>query len=422
MGCQWGDEGKGKIVDVLAAESHLVARYQGGGNAGHTVIIGDKKFVFHLLPSGVLHDGVKNLVGNGVVVDITTLLEEVDMLRRDGIEIEDRLFIAEHAHIITPLHKAIDQAMERVRGKGKIGTTGRGIGTAYADKARRMGLRVCDLRSPDVLVAKYRKLADYHGAILSRVFGADPPAVEESLEELLALSKRITPMIVDSVSLVNDALAAGREVLAEGAQGVMLDIDHGTYPYVTSSSPTPGGACVGLGVAPTQIKRVIGIVKAYTTRVGEGPMPTELHGEEGERLRAAGGEFGATTGRPRRCGWLDLPVLRRSIQITGCTELVITKLDVLDEYSEISICTDYDVPGVGRTPVMPFDLERTKVARPIYESVPGWNAKSCDVTDPAQLPEKAHAYLRRIESELGVRVSMVSTGPARAATVPLGAG
>jgi adenylosuccinate synthase len=417
VGCQWGDEGKGKVVDVLAAQSAVVARYQGGGNAGHTVIIDGRKFVFHLLPSGVLHDGVLNVIGNGVVVDVLALIDEIVGLERDGFAVRDRLLLSEQAHVILPLHKAMDKAMEQSRGAGKIGTTGRGIGTAYADKARRLGLRLCDFRHRDLFVRKYRELAEMRRALLQAVQDSEPTD-EEALEQVLACAEHIVPLLCDSVDVVNGALAKGQEVLAEGAQGVMLDIDHGTYPFVTSSSPTPGGACVGLGIPPTSIRRIIGIVKAYTTRVGEGPMPSELHGDEGERLRRLGGEFGATTGRPRRCGWLDLPVLRRSLQITGCTELVLTKLDVLDDYEQIDICTHYDTPQ-GRTHLMPFDLEHTLAARPVYETVPGWHCQSSGAKRREDLPARALDYIAHVSRHLNTTISIVSTGPARDETIVL---
>ncbi|MDK2971130.1 MAG: adenylosuccinate synthase [Candidatus Sumerlaeota bacterium] len=418
VGCQWGDEGKGKIVDVLAAQSDVVARYQGGGNAGHTVIINGKKYVFHLMPSGVLHEGVTNIIGNGVVVDVLSLIEEIEGLEKDNIPVADRLLLSEQAHVILPLHKAMDRGMEKARGAGKIGTTGRGIGTAYADKSRRLGLRLCDFRHRDLFVRKYRELAEMRAQIFEHVYQMEMPAVEESLEQVLACGERIVPLLCDSVKVVNDAIKQGKEVLAEGAQGVMLDIDHGTYPYVTSSSPTPGGACVGLGIAPTHVKRVVGIVKAYTTRVGEGPLPTELHGPEGDRLRKLGGEFGATTGRARRCGWLDLPVLRRSMQITGCTEIILMKLDVLDTYDEIGICTHYDTP-VGRTDLMPFDLEYMQAAKPVYEMVPGWSAPTTGIGSKEGLPPGVLDYVATISRQLETPISMISTGPQRNEVVDL---
>ncbi len=417
VGCQWGDEGKGKVVDVLAAESDLVARFQGGSNAGHTVIIGDKKYVFHMLPSGVLHEGSRNLLGNGVVVDVASLVEEIEGLEKEGVDVMGRLLLSDQAHVILPFHRAHDSAGEESGRETKIGTTKRGIGLAYGDKFRRKGLRLCDFRHPDRFAARYRELSEYHDSIMKTLYGCEAPDPEEGLEQLMARRDRITALLCDGVTLVNDLLSAGKEVLCEGAQGVMLDIDHGTYPFVTSSSPTSGGACTGLGIPPTAIKRVIGIVKAYTTRVGEGPMPTELHGDEGERLRKAGGEFGATTGRPRRCGWFDAPVVRRAVQICGCTELCITKLDVLDDYETIPVCTNYDTPA-GQTNVMPFDLEVTAAAKPVLEERKGWHSRTSGVTKRDDLPADAIAYLSRLETLAGAPVTIVSTGPARAATIP----
>ncbi len=417
VGCQWGDEGKGKIVDVLAAESDLVARFQGGSNAGHTVIVGDRKYVFHMLPSGVLHEGSRNLLGNGVVVDVLALVGEIEGLEKEGIDVMGRLLLSEQAHVILPIHCALDSAGEESGTETKIGTTKRGIGLAYGDKSRRKGLRLCDFRHADRFAAQYRDLSEYHGRIMKTLYGTDAPNPEEGLERLMASRDRVTALLCDGVTLVNDLLKAGKNVLCEGAQGVMLDIDHGTYPFVTSSSPTPGGACTGLGIPPTAVERVIGIVKAYTTRVGEGPMPTELHGDAGERLRKAGGEFGATTGRPRRCGWFDAPVVRRAVQICGCTELCITKLDVLDEYETIPVCTAYDTES-GRANVMPFDPESIAQAKPVLEDHEGWNSRTSGVTTREGLPEKALRYLARLEELAGAPIGIVSTGPARASTIP----
>jgi adenylosuccinate synthase len=416
VGCQWGDEGKGKIVDVLASQSDIVARYQGGSNAGHTVVIGDKKFIFHMLPSGVLHPGVVNVLGNGVVLDLGSLAAEIESLNRENIDITGRLLLSEQAHLILPLHKALDAAYEDAMGDGKIGTTRKGIGLAYGDKIRRIGIRLGDARHKDVFARKYRNLWAWHGEVMKDVFKVEPPPLEETLEQLLAATHSLLPHVTDTVTYLNDAIRAGKNVLCEGAQGVLLDIDHGTYPFVTSSSPTAGGACVGLGIPPRCIDRVIGIVKAYTTRVGSGPMPTELHDEDGVTLRERGSEFGATTGRPRRCGWMDLPVVRRAFQITGATEVVITKLDVLDEYESIRLCTHYE--GAGRQhQYMPFDIEDLETIKPVYEDMAGWNEPTTDVRRREDLPANALAYLERLEREFGVPISMVSTGPARDATM-----
>jgi adenylosuccinate synthase len=416
VGCQWGDEGKGKIVDVLASQSDIVARYQGGSNAGHTVVIGTKKFVFHMLPSGVLHPGVVNVLGNGVVLDLGSLAKEIESLRREDIDISGRLLLSEQAHLILPLHKALDGAYEDAMGEGKIGTTRKGIGLAYGDKIRRIGIRLGDARHPDVFARKYRTLYDWHGEVMRTVFKVEPPPMEETLAEMLAASQALLPHVTDTVTYLNDAIKAGKNVLCEGAQGVLLDIDHGTYPFVTSSSPTAGGACVGLGIPPRCIDRVIGVVKAYTTRVGSGPMPTELHDEDGITLRERGSEFGATTGRPRRCGWMDLPVVRRAFQITGATEVVVTKLDVLDQYDTVRLCTHYEGAG-QKHHYMPFDIETVDHVKPVYEDVAGWNAPTSDVRLRGDLPANALAYLERLEREFGVPISMVSTGPARDATM-----
>ena len=421
VGCQWGDEGKGKIVDVLAAQSHLVARYQGGPNAGHTVVINGKKSIFHILPSGILHEGVMNLIGNGVVVDPISLLKEIDGVEATGINVESRLRLSEQAHVILPLHKQLDAALEDARGEGKIGTTKRGIGLAYADKSRRQGIRLCDFRHRASFEKKYNVLASYHGQVIKFLSGATLDNLQEEMESVWQAGQRLLPMVCDGVMMVNDALDAGKNVLCEGAQGVLLDIDHGTYPFVTSSNPSPGGACTGLGIAPNKINRIIGIVKAYTTRVGEGPLPTELLGEAGETLRQRGGEFGATTGRARRCGWLDLPVLRRSIQISGCTDLCITKLDVLDDYPELPVCTHYEIGGERRSH-LPFDLDELKQAKPVYETVKGWQSASCACDTQEALPGGAVHYLNKISSWLGTPITMVSTGPGREHTLDFKAG
>ena len=418
VGCQWGDEGKGKFVDVLSETFDVVARYQGGNNAGHTVIFDGKKFVLHTLPSGVLRPQVQNVIGNGVVVDILSLAKELDEVESSGIRVEGRLLISGHAHLILPQHKALDAAAEQASGAVRLGTTLRGIGYAYTDKARRAGLRMCDLHHPDRFATKYRELAAHHGEILRKIFQVEPPDTEATLEELLACAERIRPMIGDSVGFLHAELSARRNVLCEGAQGIMLDIDHGTYPFVTSSSPTPGGACVGLGIPPGQIRRVIGIVKAYTTRVGEGPFPTEQLNEQGERLRTAGAEFGATTGRPRRCGWLDLPVLRRAVQIAGLTELIVTKLDVLDGFEKIPVCTHYESPS-GHLEAIPCDPVELDACVPAYAVMQGWHQPAAGVDKSDCLPEEALAYLRWIERVLGPPISMVSTGPDRTATVIL---
>ncbi len=416
VGCQWGDEGKGKIVDVLAPQVDIVARYQGGNNAGHTVVVGEKKYVLHTLPSGVLHDGVLSVIGNGVVVDLLGLRKEIEGLASQGRDVLANLRLSEQAHLILPQHGMLDRVKEKSAGDSKIGTTGRGIGIAYAEKMARRGLRACDIRHKDHFVKKYRAFADYTNEILEKVFNEPRQDAEEHLELLLETAEILKPIIVDTVTLLNDACKNGKNILAEGAQGVLLDIDHGTYPFVTSSSPSSGGACTGLGLAPQRIDSVIGIVKAYTTRVGEGPMPTELNNEDGELLRKEGGEFGATTGRPRRCGWFDGPATRRSIQIAGATEITLTKLDVLSVFDEIPVCTSYDVNGESR-PYMPFDLEEAQVAKPVLEKLSGWKDDITSVKSYTDLPDVAKKYVDYLENYLEVPITRVSVGPDRAQTL-----
>ncbi|CAN5331358.1 adenylosuccinate synthase [soil metagenome] len=416
VGCQWGDEGKGKIVDVLSAQMSVVARYQGGNNAGHTVVIHGDKYVLHTLPSGILHDGVMNVIGNGVVVDVRGLVTEIGELESNGLKVDGNLLISEQAHIILPQHAALDRARETSLGSDKIGTTGKGIGSAYAQKMARRGIRACDFKRRDVFVAKYREFATYTNDILTKYFGVSELNAESMLEELLSCGERIRPMIADTVTYMNDAIADQKQILAEGAQGVLLDVDFGTYPFVTSSSPSPGGACTGLGISPRHVTSILGIVKAYTTRVGSGPMPTELLDETGERLRQEGGEFGATTGRPRRCGWFDAPATRRALQISGCTEIVITKLDVLSIFDEIKICTAYDTAD-GRTNLIPFDPETLKTAKPVYETMPGWSAELTEARTIKDLPEKARNYIDRLQEILGVSINMVSVGADRKQTI-----
>jgi len=416
VGCQWGDEGKGKIVDVLAEQCDIIARYQGGSNAGHTVVIEGKEYIFHMLPSGIMHPGKINVIGNGVVVDVIALADEIDGVVKEGVEIEKALKLSEQAHVILPLHKELDGAMEEARGANKIGTTKRGIGLAYADKVRRSGIRLTDFRNKNRFFEKYEKLATYHNEVLKFLSGKTLENWEDGRDKVWEFADRITPLLCDSVSLLNNALDNGKNVLCEGAQGILLDVDHGTYPYVTSSNPSTGGACTGLGIGPNRIEKVIGIVKAYTTRVGEGPMPTELHGEEGEKLRKLGGEFGATTGRPRRCGWLDIPILKRSMQIGGCTDLCITKLDVLDTYETLPVCTHYDLNG-DKKEILPFDQDDVLNSKPQYEDVAGWNSKSSGVDQQNDLPENAVKYLNKISEYLSVPVTMVSTGPGREQTM-----
>ena len=415
-GCQWGDEGKGKVVDVLAGSADLVARYQGGNNAGHTVVIGGKKYVLHLIPSGILHEDVNCLIGNGVVIDPEVLVEEIKALEDDGISVHGRLFISQNAHLILPYHRLMDKTMERLRGKGKIGTTGRGIGYAYGDKIIRQGVRALDMLDKERFAQKVRTAMDFYTPIFEKVFGEPCPGADDMIDRIFPLSDQLREMIVDGVTLVNQYLEEGRRILAEGAQGMMLDIDFGTYPYVTSSNPSPGGVCTGLGVGPQFISGVLGIAKAYTTRVGSGPFPTELVDNAGEQLRKIGEEYGATTGRPRRCGWFDAVVMRRSLQISGARDLAITKLDVLDSFETLKICTAYRHKGkmVG---LFPSGLEDSSDVEPIYETLPGWGEKTSGIQTYEELPSGARAYLERIEELLDVRIVIISVGPERADTI-----
>jgi len=416
VGCQWGDEGKGKIVDVLSAEVDMAARYQGGNNAGHTVVIGGKKTILHLIPSGILHDDVVCLIGNGVVVDPVVLREEVASLEKAGVQVSGRLFISLNAHLILPYHRQLDKAFEQLRGKGRIGTTGRGIGCAYGDKVTRQGVRVLDLLDKDRFVRKVTAAMEFYAPVFQAVLEGEIPTVDDVLREVWPLSDYIRNFAVYGVTLANDYLAQNKRILAEGAQGIMLDIDFGTYPFVTSSNPSPGGVCTGLGVSPCAVGSLLGVVKAYTTRVGEGPMPTELKDETGEALRRIGAEFGATTGRPRRCGWFDAVVLRRALQLSGIHNLVITKLDVLDSLPEIKICTAYTMNG-QTTALFPFGLEDDSGIEPVYETLPGWNSSTVGITCYDDLPLPARKYLERIEQILGANIAIVSTGPGREETI-----
>jgi adenylosuccinate synthase len=417
VGCQWGDEGKGKIVDLLSSEAELVARYQGGNNAGHTVIIDGDKFILHTIPSGILNPDCQCLIGNGVVINPESLVEEIRELEARGIAIEGRLWIAGNAHLILPLHRMLDQANETHKEAVRIGTTGRGIGLAYADKARRYGLRISDYRSRDRFSNRLRRLCNYYAPILEKLYGVHPPSVEQMVEGLWPLGERIRPLLVDGPSYVNRAADEGKKILCEGAQGIHLDIDFGTYPFVTSSNPTPGGVCTGLGISPVRISGILGVVKAYTTRVGEGPFPTELTGEEGDLLRKLGDEFGATTGRPRRCGWFDAPVIRRSLQLSGARHLAITKLDVLDTLQTIRICTHYRIDG-ERAELFPFDAGVGDFnIEPVYEDHTGWETKTTGIERFEDLPANARKYLSRMEELVGARISLVSTGPDRKHTI-----
>lgn len=414
VGAQWGDEGKGKIVDMLSEEIDIVARYQGGANAGHTVCIGDKNYVLHLIPSGIFHKHVQCVIGNGVVIDPVALMDEISMIKSFGITIEGRLFISHNAHLIMPYHKLLDSIREE--GSQKIGTTGRGIGPAYIDKYTRTGIRVVDLLDRKVLQDKLKRNIDEKNQILSKVYGKTKIDVDKIIAEYQQFDTMIDPYITDTSDFLNTALRKKKKILAEGAQGALLDVDHGTYPYVTSSNPTSGGACTGLGIPPTSVKSIIGIVKAYSTRVGNGPFPTELNNATGETLRKIGHEFGATTGRPRRCGWLDMVSLRYSITINGITEIALTKLDVLDTFDEINICIGYKKNGkLLRS--FPTDVQTLDIVEPVYKTLKGWNNDITHATKWKHLPKKCARYVEAIEKLAGVPVSIVSVGARRDQTI-----
>ncbi|MFK7846148.1 MAG: adenylosuccinate synthase [Rhodothermales bacterium] len=416
IGSQWGDEGKGKIVDLLSKESDIVARYQGGANAGHTICWGDKTVVLHLVPSGIFNEDTTCVIGNGVVIDPVAILKEIHTIREEGYEVEGRLLISHNAHLIMPYHKKIEEARERSRHGNAIGTTGRGIGPAYVDKFARTGIRVVDLLDRDILRKKLKRSIEEKNAILSSVYGAAELNVESIIEEYVEFDKLIDPYVTDTAQYLGSAIKDGKKVLAEGAQGSLLDVDFGTYPYVTSSHPTVGGSCIGLGIPPTAINRVIGIVKAYCTRVGNGPFPTELVDDIGRQLQEVGHEFGATTGRPRRCGWLDLVALRYSALINGFTELTITKLDVMSGLDEIKVCTAYRYDG-KETKRFPSEVHTLERVEPVYESMPGWKEDIVGISRFEDLPAAAQSYLQYVANQTGVGISMISTGPKRSQTI-----
>ena len=414
VGAQWGDEGKGKIVDMLSEDIDIVARYQGGANAGHTVCIGDKNYVLHLIPSGIFHKHVKCVIGNGVVIDPAALMEEIKMVQSFGVKIDGRLFISHNAHLIMPYHKLLDNIREQ--GTQKIGTTGRGIGPAYIDKYMRTGIRVVDLLDRKVLREKLTRNIEEKNQILSKVYGKTEIDIEQLINEYQQFDKQIDLFVTDTSAYLNNALRKKKKVLAEGAQGALLDVDHGTYPYVTSSNPTSGGACTGLGIPPTSVKSIIGIVKAYSTRVGNGPFPTEEINETGETLRKIGHEFGTTTGRPRRTGWLDMVSLKYSLMVNGITEIALTKLDVLDDFDEIKICVGYKKNGKVLTS-FPTDVQTLETVEPVYKSYNGWRKKISDATKWKHFPKNTMKYVETIEKLSGVKVSVVSVGARRDQTI-----
>jgi len=418
VGTQWGDEGKGKIVDLLTDRAHAVVRFQGGHNAGHTLVINGKKTVLHLIPSGVLRDGVMCLIGNGVVLSVAALFEEIEELRRSGVDAMQRLRVSDSCPLILPHHVALDHAREKARGKAAIGTTGRGIGPAYEDKVARRGLRVGDLMDTQTFGEKLRSVMDYHNYALKNYFKYDTVDFQKTLDECLGLVERLRPMVADIPELLHQYGREGKRVMFEGAQGALLDIDHGTYPYVTSSNTCAGAAATGSGVGPGRLDYVLGITKAYTTRVGAGPFPTELNDGIGDRLGERGKEFGATTGRKRRCGWYDAVIMRRSNQLNGVTGLCVTKLDVLDGLDAIRVCTAYRHEGKLRT-TPPSGADALSKCEPVYEEVPGWKESTLGVRSFDKLPVNAQKYLKKIEELTEARIDLISTGAERDDTIIL---
>ncbi len=415
VGTQWGDEGKGKVVDWLTDHAQAVVRFQGGHNAGHTLVIAGEKTVLHLVPSGILR-GVSCYIGNGVVLSPRALVDEMDTLERAGVEVASRLRVSEACPLILPYHAALDLARESRQGAAKIGTTGRGIGPAYEDKVARRAIRLQDLLEPARFCAKLEPLLDYHNFVLTRYLGAPAVDLAQTRDEALALAPRLKPLVTDVARALYDANHAGKNLLFEGAQGTLLDVDHGTYPYVTSSNCVAGAAAAGAGVGPQMLHYVLGITKAYTTRVGSGPFPTELNDATGERLRARGKEFGATTGRPRRCGWFDAAALRRAIQINGVSGLCITKLDVLDGMDRVRLCTGYRLDGALHD-LLPLGAEEAGRCEPVYEDLPGWRDSTVGISEYSKLPSGARTYLERLQEVCGVPVDMISTGAERQETI-----
>jgi adenylosuccinate synthase len=412
LGAQWGDEGKGKVTDLLGSRVDYVVRFSGGNNAGHTVITPDgQKFALHLMPSGALHPNAVTVIGNGVVVDPKVLLAEMDGLTERGVDVS-RLLLSADAHLIMPHHRALDRVVERYLGNARIGTTGRGIGPAYGDKVARMGIRVQDLLDPGILRQKLELVLREKNQILFKVYNRKAFDADAVVEEYLTYAERLKPFIADTRLVLHKALEEGKTVLMEGAQATLLDLDHGTYPFVTSSNPTAGGACVGTGIPPTRIGRVIGVIKAYTTRVGSGPFPTELNDDMGEHLRKMGGEYGTTTGRPRRCGWFDAVIGRYAVRVNGITDLVVTKLDILSGLEQVPICVGYEIDG-ERHEEMPMTQTAFHHATPVYENHPGWWEDISKARQFTELPENAQRYVHRLEELCGARVSMIGVGPGR---------
>jgi len=418
VGSQWGDEGKGKITDLLSEEADIIIRYQGGCNAGHTVVMGDKQFIFHLIPSGILHKGVKCLIGNGVVIDPESLLQEIENLKKKNIEIDDNLLIDFKAHVVLPYHKTLDEIKEMKRGKDKIGTTQRGIGPAYVDKIARTGIRMIDLIDEKFLPKKLENNLNEKDTIFQRVYGLKISNQEKKdiLKKYREYGQLLKRYVTDVSLYLNQAINENKKILFEGAQGTLLDVDHGTFPYVTSSNPIAGGACTGTGVGPTKIDKVMGITKAYTTRVGRGPFPTEMQGELEEYTRQKGGEFGATTGRPRRCGWFDAVLVNYAVRINGMDSMVLTKIDVLSDFDQIKICTSYKYHE-EIIKEFPINLEILQNCIPVYEEMEGWKGDISQITNYRDLPQQLKDYINRIEELVKTKVVIVSVGPKRSQTI-----
>ena len=411
VGAQWGDEGKGKATDQLGDRVDLCVRYSGGNNAGHTLVVGGEKFVLHLLPSGILNPGTTTIIGNGVVVDLDVLADEMAVLHSRGVDVPHP-YVSANAHIITEYHKVVDKVTERFLGKRRIGTTGRGVGPAYSDKVNRVGIRIQDIFDESILRQKVDAALEQKNQLLVKVYNRRAIEAEAIVQSLLRHAEVLRPYVIDCGRYINDALDEGKVVLFEGAQAHHLDVDHGTYPYVTSSNPIAAGACVGAGVGPTRLNRSIGIAKAYTTRVGEGPFPTELFDDDGERLRAEGGEYGATTGRPRRCGWFDALVVEQAAKINGFTDIFLTKLDILSAWEKIPVCVAYEVDGV-RHDHMPMTQSEFHHAKPVYEVLDGWGTDISECRTFDELPANCQAYVRRLEELIGCRISGIGVGPGR---------
>ena len=412
IGLQWGDEGKGKIIDILAKDYDIIVRYQGGGNAGHTLIIDNEKFIFHLIPSGILHPDKKCVIGNGIVFDPRLFLDEVAGLSKRNISVNGNLFVSDRAHVVFPYHKKLDLLIEKQKGNSMIGTTGRGIGPCYTDKIARDGIRVAELLHKEHFKEKLKKTVEEKNRLFVDLYKDEPVSWEEIYEEYCVYAEKISPFVCDTVDLMAKAIEDNKKILFEGAQGTLLDVDFGTYPYTTSSNASAGGVSPGIGVSPKQIHDIIGITKAYATRVGSGPFPTEIDGEQGEHIRKKGGEFGSTTGRPRRCGWFDAVAIQHSVRISGVDSLIVTKLDVLDDQETIRICTGYK-SNKKVYHNFPADLDVLENCEPVYEEVSGWMEDTSKVRDVKSLPGKAMDYIRKVEEIIGLKVKMVSVGPER---------